>query len=182
MSTTIPSGTDSEATPGELDAFAQNFFGFDSMAALWQFNWCPWQPALEGAFAYVSATWEFDLQAELHSRLLRWLPDVALASGWAEYLGVPFTPGDTFLDVDNVAVSLNGSAMTVTKCDCVNEWLPGEIVEFSIQGSANGDLGDAPPDYFPGGTYEVYLTVTVTSTSGSYAGMDVLREVVRIAT
>ena len=90
--------------------------------------------------------------------------------------------GDTFLDVDNVAVSLNGSAMTVTKCDCVNEWLPGEIVEFSIQGSANGDLGDAPPDYFPGGTYEVYMTVTVTSTSGSYAGVDILREVVRIAT
>ena len=80
MSTTIPSGTDSEATPGELDAFAQNFFGFDSMAALWQFNWRPWQTALEGEFAYVSATWEFDLQAELHSRLLRWLPDVALAS------------------------------------------------------------------------------------------------------
>ena len=37
MSTTIPSGTDSEATPGELDAFAQNFFGFDSLEALTEY-------------------------------------------------------------------------------------------------------------------------------------------------
>ena len=93
MSTTIPSGTDSEATPVELDAFVQNFFGFDSMVALWQSN-VP--TAVEDAFAYVSATWEFDLQAELHERYLRWLPDVALASHWAELLGVPFTPGDPY--------------------------------------------------------------------------------------
>ena len=92
MSTTIPSGTDSEATPGELDAFAQNFFGFDSMAALWQFNWCPWQPALEDAFAYVVATWEAESQAEFHSWCLSWLPDAALPFHWAEYLGVSFTP------------------------------------------------------------------------------------------
>ncbi len=92
--------------------------------------------------------------------------------------------GDTFLDVDNVGVSLNGSTMVVTKCDCVTQWLSGEIVEFTIQGSAL----PAEPDYFPAsgcpacdGTYDVYLTVTVTSTSGSYAGVDVLREVVKIA-
>ena len=98
--------------------------------------------------------------------------------------------GDTFLDVDDVGVILNGSVMIVTKCDCVTQWLPGEIVEFTIQGSVLGGLGAAPPDYFPAsecgpdpceGTYDVYLTVTVTSTSGSYAGVDVLREVVRIA-
>ncbi len=92
--------------------------------------------------------------------------------------------GDTFLDVDSVGVILNGSAMTVTKCNCVTQWLPGEIVEFTIEGSAL----PAKPDYFPAsgcpscdGTYDVYLTVTVTSTSGSYAGVDVLREVVKIA-
>ncbi|CAH0380417.1 unnamed protein product [Pelagomonas calceolata] len=99
MSTTIPSGTDSEATPGELDAFAQNFFGFDSMAALWQFNWCPWQPALEDAFAYVVATWEAESQAEFHSWCLSWLPDAALPFHWAEYLGVSFTPWDSVWDV-----------------------------------------------------------------------------------
>ena len=92
--------------------------------------------------------------------------------------------GDTFLDVDRVGVVLNGSVMTVTKCNCVTQWLPGEIVEFTIQGSAL----PADPDYFPAsgcpscdGTYDVYLTVTVSSTSGSYAGVDVLREVVKIA-
>ncbi len=94
------------------------------------------------------------------------------------------------MDVDDVGVILNGSVMIVTKCDCVTQWLPGEIVEFTIQGSVLGGLGAAPPDYFPAsecgpdpceGTYDVYLTVTVTSTSGSYAGVDVLREVVRIA-
>jgi|TARA_B100001964_G_scaffold178487_1_gene196856 archaellum component FlaG (FlaF/FlaG flagellin family) len=89
--------------------------------------------------------------------------------------------GDTFLDVDNVAVSLNGSIMMVTKCDCITQWLPGEVVEFSIQGSALGGLGAAPPDYYQGGTYDAFMTVTVTSTSGSYAGVDVLREEVRIA-
>ena len=60
MSTTIPSGTDSEATPVDLDAFALNFFGVDSLEALWQSNVRPWQTAVEGAFAYVSATWEAD--------------------------------------------------------------------------------------------------------------------------
>lgn len=89
--------------------------------------------------------------------------------------------GDTFLDVDDVGVSLNGSVMTVTKCDCVTQWLPGEIVEFTIQGSALGGLGAAPPDYFPGATYDVYLSVTVVSTSGSYAGVDSLNEEVRIS-
>ena len=89
--------------------------------------------------------------------------------------------GDTFLDVDDVGVSLNGSVMTVTKCDCVTQWLPGEIVEFTIQGSALGGLGAAPPDYFPGATYDVYLSVTVVSTSGSYAGVDTLNEEVRIS-
>ena len=85
--------------------------------------------------------------------------------------------GDTFLEVDDVGVMLNGSVMTVTKCNCVTQWLPGEIVEFTIQ----GDDGDVPPDYFPGGTYDVILTVTVKSTSGSYAGVDVMREEVRIS-
>ncbi len=89
--------------------------------------------------------------------------------------------GDTFLDVDEVGVSLNGSMMAVTKCNCVLQWLPGEIVEFTIQGSALGDLGAAPPDYFPGFTYDVYLSVTVVSTSGSYAGVDTLNEEVRIS-
>ena len=89
--------------------------------------------------------------------------------------------GDTFLDVDEVGVSLNGSMMAVTKCNCVLQWLPGEIVEFTIQGSALGDLGAAPPDYFPGATYDVYLSVTVVSTSGSYAGVDSLNEEVRIS-
>ena len=89
--------------------------------------------------------------------------------------------GDTFLDVDEVGVSLNGSMMAVTKCTCVLQWLPGEIVEFTIQGSALGDLGAAPPDYFPGFTYDVYLSVTVVSTSGSYAGVDTLNEEVRIS-
>ena len=89
--------------------------------------------------------------------------------------------GDTFLDVDEVGVSLNGSMMAVTKCNCVSQWLPGEIVEFTIQGSALGDLGAAPPDYFPGATYDVYLSVTVVSSSGSYAGVDTLYEEVRIS-
>ncbi len=89
--------------------------------------------------------------------------------------------GDSFLDPDQVAVSLNGSKMTVTKCDCVTQWLPGEIVEFTIQGSALGALGADPSDYFPGGTYDVYLSVTVVSTSGSYAGVDTLNEEVRIS-
>ena len=89
--------------------------------------------------------------------------------------------GDTFLDVDEVGVSLNGSMMAVTKCNCVSQWLPGEIVEFTIQGSALGGLGAAPPDYFPGATYDVYLSVTVVSTSGSYAGVDTLNEEVRIS-
>ena len=93
--------------------------------------------------------------------------------------------GDTFLDVDDVGVSLNGSVMTVTKCDCVTQWLPGEIVEFTIQGSALA----GQPDYFPASgckvtceaTYDVYLSVTVVSTSGSYAGVDTLLEEVRIS-
>jgi archaellum component FlaG (FlaF/FlaG flagellin family) len=98
--------------------------------------------------------------------------------------------GDTFLDVDDVGVSLNGSVMAVTKCDCVTQWLPGEIVEFTIHGSALAD----DPDYFPAsgcpvscagypieGTYDVYLSVTVVSTSGSYAGVDTLNEEVRIS-
>jgi len=97
--------------------------------------------------------------------------------------------GDTFLDVDNVGVSLNGSTMVVTKCDCVTQWLSGEIVEFTIQGQALGALGAVPPDYFPSsgcnpacdGTYDVYLSVTVVSTSGSYAGVDTLNEEVRIS-
>jgi archaellum component FlaG (FlaF/FlaG flagellin family) len=89
--------------------------------------------------------------------------------------------GDTFLDPDDVGVSLNGSTMSVTKCDCVTQWLPGEIVEFTIQGSVLGGLGATPPDYWPGATYDVYLSVTVVSTSGSYAGVDTLNEEVRIS-
>ncbi len=89
--------------------------------------------------------------------------------------------GETFLDPDRVGVVLNGSTMTVTKWDGITEWLPGEIVEFSIQGSALGNLGQSPPDYYQGSTYDVFMTVTVSSTSGSYAGVDVLREEVRIA-
>jgi hypothetical protein len=71
--------------------------------------------------------------------------------------------------------------MSVTKCDCVTQWLPGEIVEFTIQGSVLGGLGATPPDYWPGATYDVYLSVTVVSTSGSYAGVDTLNEEVRIS-
>ena len=89
--------------------------------------------------------------------------------------------GETFLDPDRVGVVLNGSTMTVTKWDGITEWLPGEIVEFSIQGSTLGNLGQSPPDYYQGSTYDVFMTVTVSSTSGSYAGVDVLREEVRIA-
>ncbi len=83
--------------------------------------------------------------------------------------------GDSFLDVEDVGIMLNGSAMTVTKWNGITEWLPGEIVEFTISGAASG------LDFFPDATYDVHLAATVVSTSGSYAGLDTLREVVRIA-
>jgi archaellum component FlaG (FlaF/FlaG flagellin family) len=84
--------------------------------------------------------------------------------------------GDSFLDVDNVGVSLKGKIMTVTKnYPAATEWLPGEVVEFTIDGTSSGLTFASPA------THDVYLMVTVVSTSGSYAGVDTLNEEVRIS-
>ena len=82
--------------------------------------------------------------------------------------------GDTFLDVNSVGAVLGGATMTVTVTDGVTtEWLPGETVQFTLTNSGlDSDLST--------GDNDILMTVSVSSTSTGYTGLDTLREEVRI--
>ena len=81
--------------------------------------------------------------------------------------------GDTFLDIDGVGVLLHGSSMTVSVADGSTQWLPGDVVKFTIDGTNSGLT-------FSSGNHDVKLSATVTSTATNYAGMYTFTEEVRI--
>ncbi len=83
--------------------------------------------------------------------------------------------GDTFLDVDTVAVFLAGHSMTVSAEGSPTEWLPGEIIQFNID-----DETGSPHDYT--GTNDVTLSFTVISDGDSYSGAYSTTEDVRLVT
>ena len=82
--------------------------------------------------------------------------------------------GDTFLDVNSVGAVLGGATMTVTVTDGVTtQWLPGETVQFTLTNSGlDVDLSE--------GDNDLLMTVSVSSTTTGYTGLDTLREEVRI--
>ena len=81
--------------------------------------------------------------------------------------------GDTCLDINGGGVLLHGSSMTVSVADGSTQWLPGDVVKFTIDGTNSGLT-------FSSGNHDVKLSATVTSTATNYAGMSTFTEEVRI--
>ncbi|MFL2951282.1 MAG: hypothetical protein ACJZ67_00845 [Candidatus Thalassarchaeaceae archaeon] len=82
--------------------------------------------------------------------------------------------GDTFLDVNSVGAAIAGTTMTVTVTDgATTQWLPGDTVQFTLTNSGlDSDLSE--------GDNDLLMTVSVSSTTTGYTGLDTLREEVRI--
>lgn len=81
--------------------------------------------------------------------------------------------GDTFLDVNSVGATIGGSTMTVTVTDGATEWLPGDVVQFTL---TNAGLDST----LSTGDNDLLMSVSVASTATGYTGQDTLREEVRI--
>ena len=81
--------------------------------------------------------------------------------------------GDTFLDVNSVGATIGGSTMTVTVTDGATEWLPGDVVQFTL---TNAGLDST----LSTGDNDLLMSVSVSSTATGYTGQDTLREEVRI--
>jgi len=84
--------------------------------------------------------------------------------------------GDTFLDVDSVGVVISGVFMSVEAVNGETEWIPGQVVKFKI----SDDASDTLNGILVSGGNDVQFSATVSSTTSSYTGTDITREVIRI--
>ena len=82
--------------------------------------------------------------------------------------------GETFLSLETVGVYIDSSPLTVSVADSSTSWIPGSIVQFTID--------DTSDTLSYTGTNDVIMTITVISTAQGYAGAHTVSEEVRLVT
>ena len=82
--------------------------------------------------------------------------------------------GDTHLDLDKIGVFIETVTLTVAVADSSTTWVPGQIVQFTVD--------DTSDTLSYTGTNDVIMTITVVSTATGYAGAYTVSEEVRLVT
>ena len=82
--------------------------------------------------------------------------------------------GENRLDLDTVAVFINSTSVTASVADGSTTWIPGDVVQFTVDDTTN------TLDYT--GTNDVIITITVVSSASGYAGAHTVSEEVRLVT
>ncbi len=82
--------------------------------------------------------------------------------------------GETLLSLETVGVFIDSFSLSVSVADSSTEWVPGQIVKFTID--------DTSDTLSYTGTNDVIMTITVVSTATGYAGAYTVSEEVRLVT
>ena len=82
--------------------------------------------------------------------------------------------GETLLNLETVGVYIDSFSLSVSVADSSTEWVPGQIVKFTID--------DTSDTLSYTGTNDVIMTITVVSTATGYAGAYTVSEEVRLVT
>ncbi|MFL2975457.1 MAG: hypothetical protein ACJZ42_03990 [Candidatus Thalassarchaeaceae archaeon] len=82
--------------------------------------------------------------------------------------------GETLLNLETVGVYIDSFSLSVSVADSSTEWVPGQIVKFTVD--------DTSDTLSYTGTNDVIMTITVVSSATGYAGAYTVSEEVRLVT